>query len=172
MKNFIIAAFVAVTSANLIGFDLGSTFFKITIVKPGSPFSIVENTTSKRKTESMMTIGKETRLWSADSFSSAARYPQTTFANVGSYLGAQYDQSELALQRKDWSVMNEFIEDERGLVAFQTLSLNGKDERTIYYTEEILGMLLKYGRTLSENMVEGATVRDAVITIPSYFSQE
>ncbi len=68
--------------------------------------------------------------------------------------------------------MNEFIEDERGLVAFQTLSLNGKDERTIYYTEEILGMLLKYGRTLSENMVEGATVRDAVITIPSYFSQE
>jgi molecular chaperone DnaK (HSP70) len=33
-------------------------------------------------------------------------------------------------------------------------------------------MLLKYGRTLSENMVEGATVRDAVITIPSYFTQE
>ena len=33
-------------------------------------------------------------------------------------------------------------------------------------------MLLKYGRTLSENMVEGATVRDTVITIPSYFTQE
>jgi molecular chaperone DnaK (HSP70) len=59
MKNFIIAAFVACTSANLIGFDLGNTFFKITIVKPGSPFSIVENTTSKRKTESMMTIAND-----------------------------------------------------------------------------------------------------------------
>lgn len=33
-------------------------------------------------------------------------------------------------------------------------------------------MLLKYGRTLSENMVLGSTVKDAVITIPSYFSQE
>jgi hypothetical protein len=33
-----------------------------------------------------------------------------------------------------------------------------------------LGMLLKYGRTLSENMVEGAKVIDSVITIPSYFT--
>jgi molecular chaperone DnaK (HSP70) len=46
-----------ITSANLIGFDLGSTFFKITLVKPGSPFSIVENYTSKRKTDTMMSIG-------------------------------------------------------------------------------------------------------------------
>jgi hypothetical protein len=50
--------FVAV-NANVIGFDFGSTFFKITLVKPGSPFSIVENLTSKRKTETMMTIGNE-----------------------------------------------------------------------------------------------------------------
>lgn len=52
MKNLIIAAtmLVLATSANVIGFDLGNTFFKITLVKPGSPFSIVENTTSMRKT--------------------------------------------------------------------------------------------------------------------------
>jgi hypothetical protein len=46
-------------NGNVIGFDFGSTFFKITLVKPGSPFSIVENLTSKRKTETMMTIGNE-----------------------------------------------------------------------------------------------------------------
>jgi len=34
-------------------------------------------------------------------------------------------------------------------------------------------MILKYGRTLSETQVGGgATVKDAVITIPSYFNQE
>lgn len=34
-------------------------------------------------------------------------------------------------------------------------------------------MILKYGRTLSETQVgSGATVKDAVITIPSYFTQE
>ena len=33
-------------------------------------------------------------------------------------------------------------------------------------------MILKYGRTLSENMAEGAIIRDATITIPSFFTQE
>jgi len=46
-------------NANVIGFDFGSTFFKITLVKPGAPFTIVENLTSKRKTDTMMTIGSE-----------------------------------------------------------------------------------------------------------------
>ena len=50
---------IVAVNANVIGFDFGSTFFKITLVKPGSPFSIVENLTSKRKTETMMTIGNE-----------------------------------------------------------------------------------------------------------------
>jgi hypothetical protein len=50
---------IMAVNANVIGFDFGSTFFKITLVKPGSPFSIVENLTSKRKTETMMTIGNE-----------------------------------------------------------------------------------------------------------------
>jgi len=31
-------------------------------------------------------------------------------------------------------------------------------------------MILKYGRTLSETQVGGATVKDAVITVPSYFT--
>jgi molecular chaperone DnaK (HSP70) len=30
-------------------------------------------------------------------------------------------------------------------------------------------MILKYGRQLSEIQAQGATVKDAVITIPSYF---
>ena len=46
-------------SANVIGFDFGSTFFKITLVQPGNPFQIVENTTSKRKTESQFTVTKD-----------------------------------------------------------------------------------------------------------------
>jgi hypothetical protein len=38
------------TSANVIGFDFGAQFMKITLVKPGQPFAIVENTASQRKT--------------------------------------------------------------------------------------------------------------------------
>jgi len=50
---------IPTASANVMGFDFGSSFFKITIVQPGRPFNIVENTTGGRKTESMMTIAAE-----------------------------------------------------------------------------------------------------------------
>jgi molecular chaperone DnaK (HSP70) len=40
-----------------------------------------------------------------------------------------------------------------------------------YFTEEIITMIFKYGRTLSEKQADG-TVRDCVITIPSYFTRE
>ena len=54
-----LACLWAPASANVMGFDFGSTFFKITLVQPGNPFQIVENTTSKRKTDSQFTIAKE-----------------------------------------------------------------------------------------------------------------
>jgi len=54
--------------ANLLGLDFGSTFMKATLVQPGKPFSIVENTASKRKTEAMVSLGSENRIFGADSF--------------------------------------------------------------------------------------------------------
>jgi molecular chaperone DnaK (HSP70) len=71
--------------------------------------------------------------------------------------------------------MNEFVEDDRGLVGFQMFSLDKKkikDEETeIYYTEEIISHILKYGRTLSERQA-GGPVSDCVLTVPSYFNRE
>ena len=69
-------------SANLIGIDFGSSFIKATLVKPGSPFSIVENTASGRKTESMVTLGVENRLYGKDSFLESTKYPLTTFSEL------------------------------------------------------------------------------------------
>lgn len=82
---------VAVSAENIIGFDFGSTFFKITLVKPGTPYSIVENVTSARKTHSMWTIADEERMFGIDSFNKQARYPQTSFGNVASMLGVDYN---------------------------------------------------------------------------------
>ena len=120
----------------------------------------------------MLTIADDMRLFSADAFNGAARFPKTTFANVAGFLGKEFDKYELERVRADKFVLNDFVEDERGLVAFQTFSIESKDEQSIYYTEEILAMILKYGRQLSEIQSGGATVKDSVITIPSYFNQE
>ena len=66
--------------------------------------------------------------------------------------------------------MNEMVEDDRGLIGWK-VKKNPKDaeeEPEIYYTEELIAMILKYGRKLSE-IQAGGTVKDCVITIPSYF---
>lgn len=82
-------------SSNVIGFDLGSTFFKITLVKPGQPFSIVENFTSKRKTENSVTITNETRLFGVDSFTESSKFPYSTFSGLHQYLGQAFEKEFL-----------------------------------------------------------------------------
>ena len=68
-------------------------------------------------------------------------------------------------------VTNDFATDERGLIAFQSFQLDKKDETVEYFTEEMISMILKYGRELAETQAKGS-VRDAVITVPNYFDQE
>lgn len=86
----LLACLSVVASANIIGFDLGSNFFKITLVKPGNPFKIVENVTSMRKTHSQLTIGAEQRLYGKDSFLAATKTPKTTFSDVLRQLGKEF----------------------------------------------------------------------------------
>ena len=120
----------------------------------------------------MVTFGPENRLWGYDSFVAEGRYPKTTFSSVASFLGADYDEEFLKTLALDRFVLNEFVEDDRGCIAYQTFSLDSKEETTVYYAEELVAMILNYGRKLAEAQAEGQIVRDAVITIPSYFGQE
>jgi len=156
LVSLMLACLSTQTSANVIGFDFGSTFFKITLVQPGNPFQIVENTTSKRKTESQLTITKDQRIFGADSFIATSRNPKSTFAEVASYLGEAYDEETVSSLKLDKFVLNDFAEDERGLIAFQTFSIDkkalkdDKDAKTTYFSEELVSMILAYGKGLSE----------------------
>ena len=118
LLSLILTSISIQVSANVIGFDFGSTFFKITLVQPGNPFQIVENTTSKRKTESQLTISKEMRMYGADSFMATARNPQTTFADMASFFALPYDEETVKKLKLEQFVLNDFVEDERGLFAF------------------------------------------------------
>ena len=40
-----------------------------------------------------------------------------------------------------------------------------------YFSEEIVGIILKYGRILAEKQA-GGMVKDCVITIPNYYTRE
>lgn len=109
---------VSSVTANVIGFDFGSTFFKITLVVPGKTFSIVENVTSARKTNSQMTINNEQCLYSTDSFNGQARFPQTTFSNLLVNLGNKFNAEEIEKVKDTKFLLNDFVEDKRGLVGY------------------------------------------------------
>ena len=56
----------------------------------------------------------------------------------------------------DKFILNDFAEDDRGLIAFQTFSVDkkalkdDKDAKTTYFSEELVSMVLAYGKGLAE----------------------
>jgi molecular chaperone DnaK (HSP70) len=59
MNLLLLCTLAFAIQASVVGIDLGSQFFKAHLVKPGSPFTIVENTASHRKTPTGVTFTKE-----------------------------------------------------------------------------------------------------------------
>ena len=110
---------LSVVSSAVIGFDFGSSFMKATLVQPGKSFQIIENTASKRKTETMISLGNENRLFGADSLLEMSKYPQNTFSQVTRIFGKEYNEEWVAKFKKERMVFNEFVADERGQIAWK-----------------------------------------------------
>ena len=130
-------------SANLIGLDFGSSFMKASLVQPGKKFAIVENTASKRKTETMITLGKENRLFGADSLMDSGKYPLSTFGEVFRTFGMKYDADKIAKFKEERFITNEYMANERGLTAW-------KFEDEVLEPEEITAMIFQYVKMLAE----------------------
>jgi len=47
---------MAISYGSVIGVDFGSDFYKISLIMPGRSFVIVENSTSKRKTNNAISF--------------------------------------------------------------------------------------------------------------------
>jgi hypothetical protein len=58
----------------------------------------------------------------------------------------------LAQLRDEKFVMNEFVEDDRGLLGWKITrkASGGAKTEEIFYTEELVATILKYGKQLSE----------------------
>lgn len=174
LKFTVLAVLMAIsyTQANIIGIDLGSNYIKATLVQPGKTFQIVENTASKRKTETMITFGSEQRDYGADSFIASGKYPETTFQELHRTFGEKYDADMIKKFKEQRFITNNLVADERGFVAWKiTRAEDGENVQEILYSEEILGMILQYVKMLAEKQA-GGYVRDCVITVPSWFSYD
>lgn len=112
----------------------------------------------------MVTLGKENRLFGADSLMDSGKYPLSTFGEVLRTFGQKFDSDEIQKLKEHRMVTNEFVANERGLTAW-------KVEDEVLESEEITAMLFQYVKMLAEKQAE-ATVRESVITIPSWFTYD
>ena len=120
---------------------------KGTLVQPGQPFSIIENTASARKTETMLTIGTENRLYGKDAFLESGKYPQTTFADLLRIFGEKFDADAVAKLREERMITNDFVADPRGNTAYKIVRKpvgeEVGDQEEVLYAEEIVGTLVR-----------------------------
>jgi hypoxia up-regulated 1 len=78
----------SVSARAILGIDLGSSYVKVALVRPGSPLEIVTNLHSKRKTEQLILFDNGgQRFYGADAAALLARKSGQTAAHISLALG-------------------------------------------------------------------------------------
>ena len=167
---FYIALFLAVANASILGIDFGTQFMKIAIVRPGSPFEIVTDLSSKRKTPAAVIFDDSTRTYGYDALTLGARKPKNVFMRMSRLLG-QGPKSDLVNEFKELKFPYEFKLTERNTWAVKFPAGTGFDDVEYLTAEEINAMILDYARNMGVLFDNGQQIVDCVVTVPSYFTQ-
>ncbi|GMF20722.1 unnamed protein product [Phytophthora fragariaefolia] len=156
----------AVVDAIVAGVDFGGEFFKVALVKPGTPFEIVTNVHSKRKTESMVAFDGDERLYGADAATVGVRRPQTAYTQIRRLLGTTPSDPQVSALLHEQHLPYTLLPNAtRG----GTVSLQHAPGR-VFHAEELVAMVFAHARQITDTFAE-AHVKDWVLTVPAYFSQ-
>ena len=158
------------TNAQLIGIDTGSQYFKVALVKPGSPFQIVTNVHSKRKTATILGFDEAERRFGGDAVTLASRRPTQAISFVSRLLGRRTTHPALTNIASQYLPFVIDTDEVRG-TANLTVTGGGKaDAPDISVSpEEAMAMILTHAKS-NADVFSGGKVTDAVLTVPSYFT--
>jgi hypoxia up-regulated 1 len=152
--------------SNLIGIDLGTEYFKVTLLKPGKWFSMVENLQSKTKTPTAIAFKDEERFFGADALAKRMRFPKQVFTFMHEYLGQRYNSEEINKFIEEFFVSYDMEEDQEHKTYIFKVKFNHDEYK--FSTEEVFGMIFRYIKFLSDKY-SGGDVRDCVVTVPAFY---
>lgn len=169
----------------VLGVDVGTEYFKATLVKPGIPLEIVLSKDSKRK-EAAAIAFKPTRdssaafperFYGGNALALAARYPDDVYINLKTLLGVPFNDGNNEVIKNYWSrfpALNlESAPDGRGSAALRSNRLGEAEKKDAFLVEEILAMQLKQVKENADALAgKGSDVRDIVITYPAFYTAE
>lgn len=133
---------------------------------------IVTNPQSKRTTPTKVAFTEGQRLYGVDADSLSRRRPSFAFENPLSLLGRTFEHPAVREYLNTTRLPHELkeLEDTHGIGYVLEASEETFDVSRTFRAEEIAAMLLSYARRFS-NRAADRELNDAVITIPTYFTQ-
>ena len=161
-------ALLHATNGSLLGIDLGHQFFKVALVKPGTPFEIVTNVHTKRKTQSIVGFDNGERLFGGDAKTLSGRRPHLVFDGVRRLLGRGMDHPAVATMEKRYVGYGVQGDDERKTIR---MSYEANGNKTTFSAEEVAAMTLMHGRANAEAFANEKDIKDVVLTVPSFYTQ-
>jgi len=166
LKLIFLINFIQQIKSNYLGIDFGTEFIKVSILKLGNPFKMVENIQSKTKTPSAIAFKDEERLFGSDAMGKKVRLPTQVFVYMHEFLGKKYSSEKIKKFIEEFFISYNTEEDnERKTFNFKVFY---NKQNLIFSTEEIFGMLFRYIKFLSDKYGE-TDVRNCVVTIPAFF---
>lgn len=144
--------------SKVIGIDLGSTQSEVSIIETGKP-KVVANEDGSYMTPSVVSIINGERKVGSAAKRQQIVHPKETVYLIKRFMGATYDESSEAIKHVQYDVVNE-----NGM---PKVKLDGRN----FSPEEISSHILGKMKKVAEDYV-GEEVKDAVITVPAYFSDK
>ena len=153
----------------MMGIDLGTEFFKVTVIKPGKPFMMLENLLSKTKTEEVVGLKDDEITYAYDALAKKAKASANIFNYFSEFLGRRHNDSFVKEYMEDFfQSYNISADNETETITFN-FKFNNKDEQISVV--ELYSMIFDYIKHLSERFTK-IEMTDAFITIPSFFDYQ
>ncbi len=141
----------------IIGIDLGTTNSCVAVFEGNEPV-VIANSEGKRTTPSVVGfVSNGERKVGDPAKRQAITNPKKTVYSIKRFMGETYEQSAKEAARVPYAVVNEN--------GYPRVDIEGKK----YTPQEISAMILQKMKKTAEDYL-GQEVKDAVITVPAYFS--
>lgn len=151
------------SAKTIIGIDLGTTYSCVGVWQ-NDRVEIIASDSGNRTVPSMVTFTDTERLIGDASKSAAAAYPRATIFDAKRMIGREFADPVLQSDLKHFPF--DVVKDSKGR---PSICVETKDGQKQFSPEEISAMILQKMKSVAEAYL-GTTVKDAVVTVPAYFT--